>query len=266
MKFRSTRGKAPVIDIAQALLAGLAPDGGLYVPDEFPRLSASDFKKELTGGTRLAAIGARLLAPFFATDPGLSRALPGICTRAFDFPVPLRPVAGREGDYVLELFHGPTAAFKDVGARFLAECVSLLKETPAANVGRVGAPLAEGATPVPGSRAANVGSVQSRLRRVIVATSGDTGGAVAAAFFGKPGLEVVVLYPKGRISARQEKQLCAWGGNIRAFAVEGSFDDCQRMVKEALLRPRSATAPAWLSANSINLGRILPQMVYYAYS
>ena len=232
MRYVSTRSPAaPVpIPIQAALEAGLAPDGGLYVPESFPRFAPEDFAHDRT----MAEVGARLLAPFFDGDPGLSGALPEICARAFDFPIPLVSVPGRPDDFILELYHGPTAAFKDVGARFLAECATHLPH--------------------------------AGERTVIVATSGDTGGAVGAAFFGKPGVQVVILYPAGRISPRQEKQLCAWGGNVRAFAVEGAFDDCQRMVKETLLRARQqkSSPHAWLSANSINLGRILPQMVYYA--
>jgi len=131
-------------------------------------------------------------------------------------------------DFILELYHGPTCAFKDVGARFLAGCIEVMAQ------------------------------VTRKKRTIIVATSGDTGGAVAGAFHRRHGVEVIILFPKGRISPRQETQLCAWGDNVRAFAVEGTFDDCQKMAKEALLKGD------WLSANSINLGRIFPQMIYYA--
>ncbi len=227
MKFVSTRGGAPV-SIREAVRAGLAPDGGLYVPDALPVISLDDF----ASASSLAEIGAPLLAPFFAADPELASALPGICRSAFDFPIPLSAVPGRPRDFILELFHGPTAAFKDVGARFLAR-------TMASERG-------------------------DGLRTVIVATSGDTGGAVAAAFHRQPGIEVVILFPKGKVSPRQEYQLCAWGDNVRAFAVDGTFDDCQRIVKEALLDGGSGRN--WRSANSINLGRVLPQMTYYAQS
>jgi threonine synthase len=135
---------------------------------------------------------------------------------------------------VLELFHGPTAAFKDVGARFLAAALSHLRPP--------------GAPPL----------------TVLLATSGDTGGAVAAAFHGHPRVRVVVLYPEGKISPRQEAQLTGWGGNVRAFAVRGDFDDCQRLVKGAFADRALQEETALTSANSINLGRLLPQMVYYA--
>jgi threonine synthase len=230
VKFVSTRGKAPSIGIRAAIEAGLAPDGGLYVPESMPSFSSLP-----DASIAFAEQGAMILSPFFADDPTLSRALAAICRGAFDFPVPLTPVPGRGGDYLLELFHGPTAAFKDFGARFLAGCVEAIDRDAK-------------------------GSARARERTVIVATSGDTGGAVAAAFHGRAGIRVAILFPKGKISRRQEAQLCAWGGNIRAFAVEGVFDDCQRIAKEALLESSR------LSANSINLGRILPQMVYYAHA
>src|SRR5690606_33962233 len=170
-------------------------------------------------------------SPFFADDR-LASALPELCEEAFDFPIPLRELT--TGTAVLELFHGPTAAFKDVGARFLAAALSRL------NAGR-----------------------ESPLT-ILVATSGDTGGAVAAAFHGREGVRVIVLYPLGRVSPRQEKQLTVWGGNVRALAVRGDFDACQRMVKEALADPELQGRARLSSANSINLGRLLPQMVYYA--
>jgi len=135
---------------------------------------------------------------------------------------------------VLELFHGPTAAFKDFGARFLAACFAHLREA------------------------------QSRPLTILVATSGDTGGAVAAAFYGRPRIAVAVLFPKGLVSPTQERQLTCWGGNVRSLAVRGSFDDCQRLVKEAFLDMGLKAHTQLSSANSINLGRLLPQSVYYA--
>jgi threonine synthase len=226
MWYRSTRDPAHAVSLSAAVERGLAPDGGLYVPERFPRVDPSSFG----GDTPLAEVAERLLAPFFAGD-ALEGELGEISREAFTFPVPLREL-GR-GTAVLELFHGPTAAFKDVGARFLAGCLS------------------RGAGEDP------------RPLTVLVATSGDTGGAVAAAFHGRPGVEVAVLYPRGRVSPRQEKQLTAWGGNVRAFAVRGDFDACQRLVKEAMSDP-ALRARRLSSANSINVGRLLPQMVYYA--
>ncbi|HLM58391.1 MAG TPA: threonine synthase [Pyrinomonadaceae bacterium] len=223
MRFRSTRNDSPALSFSGAMLGGLAPDGGLYVPERFPRFGLGEFEG-LEGWTE---IGARLLGPFFEGDP-LAPQLDEICREAFNFPVVLRE--SDDETAVLELFHGPTAAFKDVGARFLAACVSRL----------------------PGRRT------------VLVATSGDTGGAVAAAFHERPEVRVVILFPKGKVSPRQQQQLTCWGGSLRAFAVRGDFDDCQRVVKTAFMRKGWAERQGLLSANSINLGRLLPQTVYYA--
>jgi len=222
MKYVSTRGGAPPLDVSTAIQTSLAPDGGLYVPEVFPQFEAADFDKLEGWGE----IGRKVLAPFFEGD-GLESSLDGICNAAFNFPIELRELPRETA--VLELFHGPTAAFKDVGARFLAACVT---ELPA-------------------------------HRTVLVATSGDTGGAVAAAFHGNPKAEVIVLFPDGKVSARQQAQLTCWGDNVRAFAVRGDFDDCQRMAKAAFSDPKRQSRNL-LSANSINLGRLLPQTVYYA--
>jgi len=228
MNYRSTRGQVPDTGLAAALRAGLAADGGLYVPAALPVLGTADF----AGLTDLPAIAERLLRPFFADD-ALAAALPAICREAFDFPAPLVPF-GDGSSQLLELFHGPTAAFKDFGARFLAACLARLP-APAA------APLT-----------------------ILVATSGDTGAAVAAAFHRRPGFRVVILYPDGRVSPRQAHQLGCFGDNVLALRVAGSFDDCQRLVKQALAdRDLQARVPL-SSANSISLGRLLPQMSYYA--
>jgi len=229
MRFKSTRDAQLTAGFGAALEQGLAPDGGLYVPTEWPRVQAGSF----TLRESLAGIGARLLAPFVTGDP-LAPALPQITAEAFDFPAPLVALGGTGRLAVLELFHGPTAAFKDFGARFLAATLSRLRG-PAA-----------------------------RPLTILVATSGDTGGAVAAAFHGRPGIEVAVLFPKGLVSPTQERQLTCWGGNVRSFSVRGTFDDCQRLVKQAFLDRGWQEERALSSANSINLGRLLPQAVYYA--
>ena len=234
--FRSTRGAEPV-PLSRALEDGIAKDGGLYVPAQFPQHLPSAFP-EASGEGAFAAVAEHLLAPFFAGDV-LSPDLAAITSRAFDFPVPLVEVPGAPGKLsILELFHGPTAAFKDFGARFLATCM--------------------------GALAAHRGASDGRKLTILVATSGDTGGAVAAAFHGVPWAEVVVLYPKGLVSPRQEQQLTCWDGNVRAFSVRGTFDDCQRMVKAAFADPELSGAFALSSANSINVGRLLPQAAYYA--
>jgi threonine synthase len=226
---RSSRGKAPACTFSQAVLQGLAPDGGLYVPLNWPQFTAADFASDET----LPAVASRLLAPFLQGD-ALCAQLAGVAHEALDFPAPLVPLDADGRLAVLELFHGPTAAFKDFGARFLAACFARLR------------------------------AESSRTLSILVATSGDTGGAVAAAFHERPGVEVAVLFPKGLVSPTQQRQLTCWGGNVRSLAVRGTFDDCQRLVKAAFLDPQLAAERALSSANSINLGRLLPQSVYYA--
>lgn len=229
MEFTSTRGPGHSAGFAAALLQGLAPDGGLYVPRSWPTILPESFGN----AGDLPGIASTLLAPFAAGDR-LADLLPEITQDAFNFPAPLVALGADERLSVLELFHGPTAAFKDFGARFLAACMSRLRKP------------------------------SDRPLTILVATSGDTGGAVAAAFHGRPGIEVGVLFPKGLVSPTQERQLTCWGGNVKSFAVRGTFDDCQRMVKEAFLDPELRTQTELSSANSINLGRLLPQAVYYA--
>lgn len=229
MEYRSTRG-GPAVPIEQAIMSGTAADGGLYVPCSLPALAPADF----AGCDTFAEMAARFLRPFVASS-SLEEPLAAICREALDFPVPVRPV--ESGLAVLELFHGPTAAFKDVGARFLAVAMA-----------RILADARYARPPV----------------TILVATSGDTGGAVAAAFHGRPGLQVVVLFPDGRVSPRQQHQLTCWGDNVTSLAVKGEFDDCQRLVKAAFSDPVLATAHSLCSANSINVGRLLPQAAYYA--
>lgn len=228
MNFVSTRGQAAPCGLGAAIAAGLSPDGGLYVPAALPQFSVRDFD----GCEDLPGITARLLQPFFAGD-ALASELETICRDAFDFPAPLKTLATPQ-DFVLELIHGPTAAFKDFGARFLAACLTRL---PRVN----DVPLT-----------------------IVVATSGDTGAAVAAAFHGRPGLRVAVLYPDGRVSPRQAHQLGCFGDNIHTYKVDGAFDDCQALVKQALNDADLQAQIPLSSANSISLGRLLPQMSYYA--
>jgi len=225
MRFHSTRTASQSVTLSEAIRQSIAPDGGLYVPESFPTFNAEDF----AGLNSWNEIGKRLLEPFFRDDD-LRNHLSDVCDEAFNFPINLNFL--NHDTAVLELFHGPTAAFKDVGARFLAACV-----------GRM-----------PGRRT------------IIVATSGDTGGAVAAAFAEHSNVEVIILFPKEKISARQQEQLTCWGDNVRAFAVRGVFDDCQRIVKSAFADREWSERRSLLSANSINLGRLLPQTVYYAAS
>ncbi|MCA3012930.1 MAG: threonine synthase, partial [Myxococcaceae bacterium] len=220
MRCVSTRGAGPVA-LTTALAQGLAPDGGLYV---FPLAVLPP----LAHGGTLAETATRLLAPLFADEP---LDLPAVTNAAFTFDAPLRELDA--DTWLLEQFHGPTAAFKDFGARFLAEALARLGLPPTT---------------------------------VLVATSGDTGAAVAAAFHGRPGFRVVILYPDGRVSARQAHQLGAFGDNVRTFRVAGTFDDCQRLVKAAFADPALVARHGLSSANSISLGRLLPQMASYAHA
>jgi threonine synthase len=231
MTFTSTRQQAPAVGFSDAIVNGIAPDGGLYLPAKWPRADLRAFGD----ASDVAGIGARFIAPFVAGDR-LESKLGEITRDAFNFPAPLVPLTRDERLSVLELFHGPTAAFKDFGARFLAACMA----------------RARGPT--------------DPLLQILVATSGDTGGAVAAAFHNRPGMGVSVLFPKGLVSPTQERQLTCWGGNVRSFSVRGTFDDCQRMVKEAFADAQLRSRMQLSSANSINLGRLLPQAVYYAAS
>jgi threonine synthase len=228
MRYVSTRGGAAPVGLSAAIAAGLAPDGGLYVPEAMPRVATPP------RGGYLAGTALRMLQPFFEGD-ALAAELPAICAEAFAFPAPRRELR-IDGAHVLELFHGPTAAFKDFGARFLAACLRRLRKDA------------------------------DRPLTILVATSGDTGAAVGAAFHGVPGMRVAILYPDKRVSPRQAHQLGSFGGNVRALRVEGSFDDCQRLVKGALADPDLQAEMPMSSANSISLGRLLPQMAYFGHA
>ena len=230
MKNISTRGGAPAIGLGAALAAGLAPDGGLYVPQTLPNFVPEDF----AGCETLAAVATRLLHPFFDGD-ALAPQLAAICAESLDLPAPLHTLQPAHTQ-MLELFHGPTAAFKDFGARFLAACLARSRPAGAKDL------------------------------TVLVATSGDTGAAVAAAFHRRPGFRVVILYPDGRVSPRQAHQLGCFGDNVIALRVAGAFDDCQALVKQALNDDILKAAVSLTSANSISLGRLLPQMTYYAHA
>jgi threonine synthase len=230
MKYVSTRGNAPAIGLGAALAAGLASDGGLYVPQTLPRFAPGDFADCDT----LATVATRLLQPFFEGD-ALAAQLGAICAETLDLPIPLRALKPAH-THLLELFHGPTAAFKDFGARFLAACLARGRNEHAQEL------------------------------TVLVATSGDTGAAVAAAFHRRPGFRVVILYPDGRVSPRQAHQLGCFGDNVVALRVDGAFDDCQALVKQALNDDALKAVVPLTSANSISLGRLLPQMTYYAHA
>lgn len=229
MRMHSTRGVAPAVSISAAIAAGLAPDGGLYLPETWPTFAPDEFSRDAS----LADVARRLLRPFFAGDV-LAPKLDAMCASAFAVEAPLHRF-GDDGDCLLELFHGATAAFKDYGAGFLAAALTALPQTD---------------TPL----------------TIVVATSGDTGAAVGAAFHQKPGIRVAILYPDGRVSPRQAHQLGCFGDNVRAFRVDGSFDDCQRLAKTLLADTAYQHEVPLGSANSISLGRLLPQMAYYAHA
>ncbi|UHQ24096.1 threonine synthase [Lysobacter sp. 5GHs7-4] len=228
MNFLSTRGQTPATSIDAALSAGLAPDGGLYVPESLPALPPQPAREDL------ADTAQAVLAPYFARS-ALRERLPELCRSAYAFAAPLRALS-QPDDLLLELFHGPTAAFKDYAARFLAGALSALR-----------APDAPPTT-------------------IVVATSGDTGAAVAAAFHRRAGFRVLILYPDGRVSPRQAHGLGCWGDNVQACRVDGDFDDCQRLAKQALSDQALRAAVPLSSANSISLGRLLPQAAYYAHA
>ena len=231
MRYLSTRGAAKVT-LDEALISGIAADGGLFVPETLPTFDAGAFE----AADSTLDIAKILLTPFFEGST-LAGQLDQVLAETFAFPIPLTSLSSENANVsLLELFHGPTAAFKDVGAGFLAACLARLEKSAA--------------TPL----------------TILVATSGDTGGAVAAAFDQRPGIRVVVLFPDGRVSARQEHQLTCWSNNVLSLAVQGSFDDCQAMVKAAMADDTMRDEYRFSSANSINIGRLLPQCSYYAAS
>ena len=228
MRYRSTSRQAPLTSLRGAVLRGLAPDGGLYMPVEIARHSP----EELEEFRRLpfTEVCFRVARPF-ATPDVPEEVLWQVVSEAINFPVNL--VSLSPGLHILELFHGPTLAFKDFGARFMARLMGYFVRG------------------------------ETRPLTVLVATSGDTGSAVAHGFLRVPGIRVVILYPSKRISEAQEKQFTTLGENITALEVSGTFDDCQRLVKLAF-SDAELNKHAWLtSANSINIGRLLPQMFYH---
>jgi threonine synthase len=233
MKFYSTNKQSPPVSFKQATINGQAPDKGLYFPEYIPQLD-KEFIKNIESFSN-EEIACRVIAPYVGnemTEDTLRR----IVSETVSFPIPLVPVTPDISS--LELFHGPTLAFKDIGARFMSRCLrEALKDSnnPAGTV-------------------------------VLVATSGDTGGAVANGFFGVEGVEVVILYPSGKVSPVQEKQLTTLGGNIHALEVKGSFDDCQAMVKQAFTDTELTSKRFLTSANSINVARWLPQQFYYFFA
>ena len=229
MRFFSTKNNAVSVGFKDALFQGLAEDGGLYMPETIPHLGTDFFQSNLSYSE--CAVG--MIHPFTKDDLTLAQ-LSDICELAFDFPIPIKKL--NETDSVLELFHGPTLAFKDFAARFMARTMSHFLEN------------------------------ENKEITILVATSGDTGSAVANGFFNIEGIKVIILYPSNRVSAIQEKQLTTLGGNITALEINGTFDDCQRMVKSAFQDAELRSRFTLSSANSINVARLLPQSVYYAWA
>ncbi|KAA2243116.1 threonine synthase [Chitinophaga agrisoli] len=228
MQYFSLQHKQHQVSFEQAVVQGLAPDKGLYFPDHIPALEKDlvDFLENYDDFD----IAYRAIQPFIGEEIPAAK-LQQIIQDTLSFPFPLQPVTDKI--FSLELFHGPTLAFKDVGARFMAGCLGYFRRN------------------------------DERPVTVLVATSGDTGGAVAHGFHHVPGVRVVILYPSGKVSTLQEKQLTTLNGNITALEIQGSFDDCQRMVKTAFLDQELQQHSLLTSANSINVARWLPQMFYY---
>ncbi|MEZ4985949.1 MAG: threonine synthase [Saprospiraceae bacterium] len=228
MYLYSTKNRDIQVDLQEAVFKGLPDDNGLYMPNEVPQLPA-DFFEALPNMT-LQEIGVAVCKHLFngaIPDEDIEQ----IVNTAIDFPAPV--VQLDKEKYVLELFHGPSLAFKDFGARFMAQLMSYFNRD------------------------------QEKDLTILVATSGDTGGAVAAGFYQTPGIRVVILYPKGKVSALQEKQLTTLGHNITAIEVDGTFDDCQALVKQAFLDQSLRSQFRISSANSINISRLIPQSFYY---
>jgi threonine synthase len=229
MKYYSLNNRNTFVDFKTAMLQGQAPDGGLYFPEKIP-LWEKEFIGEMKKLSK-AEIGWRIMKPFVG-ESLTSNELFEVMQDTLAFEFPLKKIS--ENIYTLELFHGPTLAFKDLGARFLSRCMGKF-----------------------------AGQHDDKIN-ILVATSGDTGGAVADAFHGVEGTRVFILYPSGKVSPVQEKQLTTHGNNIVAFEVEGDFDDCQRMVKEAFRDEELMQQAKFTSSNSINIARWLSQQIYYA--
>lgn len=210
--------------IEQAIMNGLAIDGGLYVPKQFPDYDHEKMRQI----ENLPDFAFHLLNPYFA-ETSISLTLAD-CQQIFDFPMPILQLPS--GRYILELFHGPTLSFKDFGARFFAHCLEQL-------------------------------AIEKSIK-VIVATSGDTGSAVAAALFQRKHITGYILFPQGKISPRQQQQITCWQDNIHAIAVQGNFDDCQKMIKTIMAEGIDGTQLT--TANSVNIARLLPQQLFYAYT
>jgi threonine synthase len=230
IKYYSTNGKAPEVSFSEALLKGIAPDGGLYLPVSFPMLSS----EELSGLSRKMyhEIASIILNKFMGSEITYNE-LSDLCIDAYNFDVPLEKVCDRK--YIMRLDQGPTASFKDFAARMMSRLMQYFL------------------------------SNTNRYLTILTATSGDTGSAVASAFYGLKNINVIILFPENEVTSMQRKQMTTLQKNINVISVDGKFDDCQHLVKKAFLDPSLSHLPL-SSANSINIGRLLPQSVYYFYA
>ncbi|MEP6677602.1 MAG: threonine synthase, partial [Ferruginibacter sp.] len=230
MKFHSTNKSTLPVSFKEAVLKGQAPDKGLYFPESIPVLPGEFYN--ILPELSLPEIANTVMFPFVKEDIDADT-LKELTSEVFDFDIPL--IQLEKNIYALELFHGPTAAFKDIGARFMSKCLEKFSEG-------------------------------NKEITVLVATSGDTGSAVANGFLNVPGIKVVILYPDGKVSPLQEKQFTSLGENITAIAINGTFDDCQALVKKSFADDELNKSMQLSSANSINIARWLPQSVYYFYA
>ncbi len=231
MKLYSTNDRNKLVTFREAVLKGISKDGGLFMPVSLPKMPDAFFERiNILDMQDIAFAVSRTLLKEEIPDYDMF----GIIRRAFTFTAPLVNLG--KDKYVLELFHGPTLAFKDFGARFLAETLSYFNKD------------------------------ENKELVILVATSGDTGSAVANGFHNVPGVKVVLLYPSGKVSRIQEQQLTTLGGNVTALEILGNFDDCQRMVKQAFADNELTSKVRISSANSINIARLLPQSFYYHYA
>jgi threonine synthase len=230
IKYYSTNCRATEVIFSEALLKGLAPDGGLYLPHSFPVLSA----EEISGlsNKMYHEIASIILNKYVGNEIPFNE-LSDLCTDAYNFEVPLEKVCDRK--YIMRLDQGPTASFKDFAARMMSRLMQYFL------------------------------SVNNQYLTILTATSGDTGSAVANAFYGLKNINVIILFPEKEITLMQRKQMTTLQNNINVIAVDGKFDDCQHLVKKAFLDPSLSHIPL-SSANSINIGRLLPQSVYYFYA
>jgi threonine synthase len=231
MQYCSIRDRRVKVKFREAVCRGISSDTGLFMPESIPVMEPGFYR--MLPGMTLREIAFEVAAKYIGNEipPEILRT---ICEEAFDFPLEIRELSAAKK--VLELFHGPTGAFKDFGARFMARCIRYFSGT------------------------------DDRRTIVLVATSGDTGGAIANSFFGMEGIDVIILYPSGKVSRLQENQMTTLGQNITALEVEGTFDDCQSMAKSAFKNLETHGKIMLTSANSINIARLIPQSFYYYYA